>query len=62
MRWRDVVGEIGQVLTGDVIGRVDDTQVTIYKSLGIVAQDLFVANYLFEAATAAAAGTTVKLS
>jgi ornithine cyclodeaminase len=62
MRWRDVVGEIGQVLTGDVVGRVDDTQVTVYKSLGIVVQDLFVANYLFEAATAAAMGTTVKLS
>ena len=60
--WRDVVGEIGQVLAGEVAGRVDDTQITLYKSLGIVAQDLFVANYLFEAATAADAGVTVKLT
>jgi len=60
--WRDVVGEIGQVLAGEVVGRVDDTQITLYKSLGIVAQDLFVANYLFAAATAADAGTIVKLS
>lgn len=60
--WRDVVGEIGQVLAGEVAGRVDDTQITLYKSLGIVAQDLFVANYLFEAATAADAGMNVKLT
>ena len=60
--WRDVVGEIGQVLAGEIAGRVEDKQITLYKSLGIVAQDLFVANYLFEAATAADAGTTVKLT
>lgn len=60
--WRDVVGEIGQVLAGEVAGRIDDTQITLYKSLGTVAQDLFVANYLFEAATAADAGVTVKMS
>jgi ornithine cyclodeaminase len=60
--WSDVVGEIGQVLAGELAGRRDDTQITLYKSLGIVAQDLFVANYLFEAATAADAGVTVKLT
>jgi ornithine cyclodeaminase len=62
IRWSDVVGEIGQLLAGEITGRVDDNQVTLYKSLGTVAQDLFAANYLFEAATAADAGTTVKLS
>jgi len=60
--WHDVVGEIGQVLEGEVASRVDDTQITLYKSLGIVAQDLFVANYVFEAATAADAGVIVKLT
>jgi len=62
IRWRDVVGEIGQVLAGEIAGRVNDKQITLYKSLGIVAQDLFVANYLFEAATATDGGTTVNLS
>jgi len=62
IHWRDVVGEIGQVLTGDIAGRVDAAQITLYVSLGIVAQDLFVANYLLDQATAADVGTTVKLS
>lgn len=35
-----IVGEIGQVLNGEIPGREDDEQVTIYKSLGHVVQDL----------------------
>ena len=62
IRWRDVAGEIGQVLTGAIGGRSNATQITLYKSLGIVAQDLFVANYLLDRATTADAGTVVELS
>lgn len=62
IRWRDVAGEIGQVLTGAIGGRSNATQITLYKSLGIVAQDLFVANYLLDQATAADAGTVVELN
>jgi ornithine cyclodeaminase len=36
----DVVGEIGQLLNGEIPGRRDDQQVTLYKSLGVIAQDL----------------------
>ncbi|HEY7007140.1 MAG TPA: ornithine cyclodeaminase family protein [Sphingomicrobium sp.] len=43
-----VVGEIGEVFAGRVRGREDDGQVTIYKSLGHVAQDLAAAAYLRE--------------
>jgi ornithine cyclodeaminase/alanine dehydrogenase-like protein (mu-crystallin family) len=35
-----IVGEIGQVLAGDLVGRREDGEVTVYKSLGHVAQDL----------------------
>jgi len=41
-----VVGEIGEVLAGRIPGREDDSQITIYKSLGHVAQDLASAAYL----------------
>jgi ornithine cyclodeaminase len=41
-----VVGEIGEVLAGRIPGRENDEQVTIYKSLGHVAQDLASAAYL----------------
>jgi ornithine cyclodeaminase len=42
-----IVGEIGQVLEGDVPGRQDAMQRTLYKSLGHVAQDLFAADFIF---------------
>ena len=41
----DVI-EIGDVLAGRVPGREDDSQITIYKSLGHVVQDLASAAYL----------------
>jgi len=40
--------EIGEVLAGRVVGRENDEQITIYKSLGHVAQDLASAVYLQE--------------
>jgi ornithine cyclodeaminase len=47
-----VVGEIGEVLAGQIPGRENDEQVTIYKSLGHVAQDLASAAYLQSKAAA----------
>lgn len=41
-----VIGEIGEVFAGRVRGREDDSQITIYKSLGHVVQDLAAAAYL----------------
>jgi ornithine cyclodeaminase len=41
-----VIGEIGEVLAGRIQGRENDAQITIYKSLGHVAQDLAAADYL----------------
>jgi ornithine cyclodeaminase len=44
-----VVGEIGQVLTGNLEGRQSSEQITVYKSLGHVVQDLAAAKALYEA-------------
>ena len=41
-----VIGEIGDVFAGRLKAREDDSQVTIYKSLGHVAQDLAAIAYL----------------
>ncbi len=35
-----IAGEIGEVLAGDIQGRQSDDQITVYKSLGHVVQDL----------------------
>jgi ornithine cyclodeaminase len=43
-----VVGEIGDVLAGRIAGREDAGQITIYKSLGHVVQDLAAVAYLNE--------------
>jgi ornithine cyclodeaminase len=41
-----VVGEIGEVLARTLTGRENDEQITLYKSLGHVVQDLAAAAYL----------------
>ena len=41
-----MIAEIGEVLAGRIPGRENDSQVTIYKSLGHVVQDLAAAAYL----------------
>ena len=41
-----VLGEIGQVFTGELPGRISDRDVTIYKSLGSIVQDLSAASYV----------------
>lgn len=48
-----IVGEIGEVLGGGIAGRRADTDITMYKSLGHIAQDLAALGYMHEKATAA---------
>lgn len=52
-----VRGEIGKVLTGELEGRTSSTQITLYKSLGIVAQDLVAAHLVYERALARRTGS-----
>lgn len=42
-----IAGEIGDVLAGNVSGRRDDEEITVYKSLGVAAQDLAAAYAAF---------------
>lgn len=52
-----VVGEIGQVYAGTLAGRENTDQITIYKSLGHVVQDLAAAAYLHAQAIAEGSST-----
>jgi ornithine cyclodeaminase len=54
---QDIAGEIGELLAGAVPGRSDERQITLYKSLGIVAQDLAAAEFVYRAAEARELGT-----
>lgn len=42
-----ILGEIGKVYEGALAGRVSDADITIYKSLGVAAQDLATAYEIF---------------
>jgi alanine dehydrogenase len=53
-------GEIGAVLLNRVQGRQRPDEITLYRSLGIVAQDLAVAHHVLAGAEAAGRGTLVN--
>lgn len=55
-----IVGEIGQVLMGEVQGRRNRQEITVYNSLGITSQDLFAASHVLQKALARGAGTEVR--
>lgn len=44
----DIAGEIGEVILQEIPGRESPEQITLYKSLGNVAQDLAAARYVFD--------------
>lgn len=54
-------GEIGEVLNGVVQGRSDEFEITVYKSLGIAAQDLAAAQEIYERAKATGVGVRAQL-
>jgi ornithine cyclodeaminase/alanine dehydrogenase-like protein (mu-crystallin family) len=54
-----VLGEIGEVLSGRVAGRSDNQQITVYKSLGVAAQDLAAARVVHDRAVRDGIGTRV---
>jgi ornithine cyclodeaminase len=56
-----IVGEIGQVLLGEVPGRQTNDEITIYKSLGVAAQDLIAADYIFREASRLGRGQVVTM-
>jgi ornithine cyclodeaminase len=56
-----IIGEIGQVLAGSVPGRTAESDITLYKSLGIVAQDLFAAALIYAQALEEGVGVEVDL-
>jgi ornithine cyclodeaminase/alanine dehydrogenase-like protein (mu-crystallin family) len=56
-----VLGEIGEVLAGAVPGRVNADDVTVYKSLGVAAQDLVSALVVHRRAVERGLGTPASL-
>jgi ornithine cyclodeaminase/alanine dehydrogenase-like protein (mu-crystallin family) len=52
-----VRAELGELLTGAAPGRSGDDEITLFESLGLAAEDLAAASYLYQEATRLGAGT-----
>jgi alanine dehydrogenase len=53
--------ELGEVLNGSRPGRTDAREITVYKAMGHVAEDIAAAELVYAAARREGAGTTVEL-
>jgi len=56
-----VFAELGEIVLGVKPGRASDSQITVFKSVGIALQDVAVAALLYETAVARGVGTEVSL-
>jgi ornithine cyclodeaminase len=55
-----IIGAIGDVLTGRAPGRQSDEEITLFKSLGMICEDLVSADYILKVAAKTGAGQTVE--
>jgi ornithine cyclodeaminase len=56
-----IAGEIGAVLNGTASGRRDASEITLYRSLGVPAQDIELANFVYRKAKDLGLGTKVSM-
>jgi ornithine cyclodeaminase len=57
-----IAAEIAEVILGEVVGRDNDSQITVYKALGNAAQDLAAAHMVLERARSAGRGVSVPFN
>jgi ornithine cyclodeaminase len=56
-----IVGEVGEVLTGDAPGRESAAEVTLFKSLGLAVEDVAAAHFVHREAERLDVGLVVEL-
>ncbi|MGH3422164.1 MAG: hypothetical protein ACRDOD_21525 [Streptosporangiaceae bacterium] len=49
--------ELGEILAGTATGRADAGEITVFESLGLAAEDLAAASFLYQKATRLEVGT-----
>jgi alanine dehydrogenase len=57
-----ILGEIGEVILGNTQGRISDSDVTLFKSLGLAVEDLASSAYVYEKAGEHKVGTFVEFA
>ena len=56
------MGTLGQVINGDLPGRTDPDQITIYDGVGIGIQDTTIVKTIYDQAVAKSLGTRIAFS
>jgi len=56
----DIRAELGEILAGAALGRTTPREITLFESLGLAAEDLAAALYVFRKAAARGAGTLAE--
>ena len=55
-----LLGAVGEVIAGTIPGRISEADITIFKSLGMAAEDLVTADFLLSAAEARGVGQRIE--
>ena len=56
-----IVGELGEVISGSVPGRTSESEITVFKSLGLAVEDLAAANLAYQRARRQNRGVEIDL-
>jgi ornithine cyclodeaminase/alanine dehydrogenase len=56
-----IYGELGEIITGKKVGRENDQEITLFKSVGLAIQDAATAKLVFDKATAENIGTMAEI-
>jgi ornithine cyclodeaminase/alanine dehydrogenase-like protein (mu-crystallin family) len=57
----DIYAELGEVVSGTKMGRTDDSELTLFKSVGVAIQDVATAAFAYEQASEQGIGTKIEL-
>lgn len=57
----DITGELGQLISGNVNGRLNDTDITIFKTVGTAVLDVYIADKIVKKAQEKGYGYTFDL-
>ncbi len=55
-------GELGQIISGTLAGRVNDQEITVFKSVGLAIADIVIAKYFYDKACKQNVGVTIELT
>ena len=58
----DIHGELGRIVSGELAGREEEQEITVFKSVGLAIIDIVVAKYFYDKACKSKVGVPVDLS